>query len=179
MDGSGAEGNLGNRPGCARGGARGHARGRVARLVGALALSAAAAGCLTFQRPTLSVAEVRLASIGLTGGTIGVTLSVDNPNDYKLESEGFGYKLQFSDGTGGDEAWVTLADARDDRKVSIPAGDTTSVELDVPFDMAPLGTALARLLRRGELEYRFTGELQVTAPRRVRVPFDRRGVFRP
>jgi hypothetical protein len=63
--------------------------------------------------------------------------------------------------------------------VSIPAEDTASVEVHVPFEMAPFGTALSRLLRRGELEYRLTGELQVTAPRRVRVPFDRRGVFRP
>ncbi len=145
----------------------------------ALLLAVVASGCLAFQQPTLGVAELRLGSIGLGGGTVGVTLSVDNPNDYALESEGFRYRLQFSDGAGGEGRWVTLADGRDDRRVSIPAGDTASVELDVPFDMAPLGTALGRLLRRGELEYRFTGELQVTAPRRVRVPFDRRGVFRP
>jgi LEA14-like dessication related protein len=163
-------------------GVRNHAGGqgaRAARLVAALLLAGAGTGCLAFQRPTLRVADVRLASIGLSGGTVGVTLSVDNPNDYALESEGFRYRLQFTDDAGGEGQWVTLADGRDDQRVSIPAGDTASVELDVPFEMAPLGTALGRLLRRGALEYRFTGELQVTGPRRVRVPFDQRGVFRP
>jgi len=152
---------------------------RRVRAACVLALALGAGGCLSFKRPGLSVTEVRLASIGLTGGTVGVTLAVDNPNDYKLESEGFRYTLQFADDSDGDRAWVTLADASEDRRVSLPAGDTTSVELDVPFQMGPLGSALARLLRSGELEYRFTGELQVTSPRRARVPFDRRGVFRP
>lgn len=144
-----------------------------------LALTLGAGGCLTFRQPTMTVAEVRLASIGLTGGTVGVTLDVDNPNDYRLESEGLRYRLQFADDRSGDRTWVTLADASDDQRVSIPAGAAASVELRVPFEMGSLGSALARLLRRGELEYRLTGELQVTAPRRVRVPFDQRGVFRP
>lgn len=156
-----------------------HRLGAGPGLVCVLTGVALLAGCLAFRQPTLSVAEIRLASIGLSGGTVGVTLTIDNPNDYALESEGFRYRLQFSDDGDGERTWVTLADGRDDHRMSVPADDTGSVELDVPFDIGPLGSALGRLLRRGELEYRFTGELQVTAPRRVRVPFDRRGVFRP
>jgi LEA14-like dessication related protein len=148
--------------------------GRAA-LLGVLASS----GCLAFERPTLRVAEVRLGSLGFQGGSVAVTLQVDNPNGYTLESEGFQYRLAFSDGADGKGEWVTLAQGRDDQKVSVAARDTASVELDVPFDLSALGDALQRLLRRGELEYRFTGELRVTRPRSVRVPFDERGVFRP
>jgi len=145
----------------------------------ALLVALAAPGCLTFERPTLRVAEVKLASLGFQGGSVAVTLQIDNPNGYTLESQGFQYRLAFSDEADGKGDWMTLAEGRDDQKVSVPAHDTASVQLDVPFDIASVGTALQRLLRRGELEYRFTGELRVTRPRSVRVPFDERGVFRP
>jgi len=156
---------------------RGGSRRRLGRA--ALLVVLAGSGCLTLERPTLRVAEVRLAALGLQGGTMAVTLHIDNPNDYTLESQGFQYRLAFSDDADGKGGWVTLAEGRDDQKVSVPARDTASVDLDVPFDLAPLGSALQRLLSRGELEYRFTGELRVTRPRSVRVPFDERGVFRP
>jgi LEA14-like dessication related protein len=158
-----------------------HARGGIHRRLRRVALlgALAASGCLTFERPTLRVAEVRLASLGFQGGSVAVTLLIDNPNGYALESQGFQYRLSFTDDADGKGEWATLAEGRDDQKVSVPAHDTASVELDVPFELSSVGTALQRLLRRGELEYRFTGELRVTRPRSVRVPFDERGAFRP
>lgn len=139
-------------------------------------------GCIfSFQRPTLRVAEVRLKALGVSGGTVGVQLEIANPNGYDLRSTAFGYKLDFSggNGTNGDADWITLAEGRHDQPILVPANDSASVEIDVPFDLAAVSGALGSLLRRGEVNYRFSGELQVMEPRRTQVPFNLRGVFRP
>ncbi len=138
-------------------------------------------GCsLTFQRPTLTVAEVRLASMGLTGGTLAVRLEVENPNRYALESRDFRYALAFGDGASPEPSWTTLAEGRLPDAVRVPAGETETVEVVVPFDLSALDAALGRLLRQGELEYRFSGELLAGTPLGAkRIPFDQRGLFRP
>lgn len=138
-----------------------------------------AACSLAFQRPTLRVADVRLAALGVSGGTVAVLVNITNPNRYALESGDFRYTLSMPQGAEEDGGWLTLAEGRHESNVTVPPGDSATVEFQVPFEMAPIRTALGRLLGSGELEYRFTGELQVTSPRRMRVPFDRRGVFRP
>ena len=138
-------------------------------------------GCsLAFHSPTLTVAEVRLASMGLTGGTLAVRLEVANPNRYALESRDFRYALSFADGASPEPSWTTLAEGRLPDAVRVPAGETGTVEVAVPFDLSALGTALGRLLRQGELEYRFSGELLAGTPLGAkRIPFDQRGLFRP
>lgn len=146
----------------------------------AVALVLASSGCFfSFKRPTLRVAEVRLASLGVSGGRVAVEVEITNPNGYDLQSAEFVYALAFSGGASEESDWVTLAEGRHEKMVTVPAGGTAITEIDVPFDLAAVTGALGRLLRRGELDYRFSGELQVTEPRRMRVPFTLRGVFRP
>lgn len=147
----------------------------------ALATLVFAAGCaLAFRKPTVSVGEVRLASMGLARGTLLVRLEIDNPNRYALESRDFSYALAFSEGTAPQPVWTTLAEGRLDGVVRAEAGAVTPVDVPVPFDVASVGAALARLLRRGELEYRFSGVLVAGTPLGTkRIPFDQRGLFRP
>jgi len=139
------------------------------------------AGCgLAFQAPTLRVAEVRLASLGFQGGALVVAVEVENPNRYALEGEDLTYRLSFLDEAGGEDDWLTLAEGGIPHALRIERGDVGVVEVELPFDFASVGAALGRLLRRGALDYRFSGELTVRTPvGRRRVPFDERGVFRP
>jgi len=82
----------------------------------------------------------RVRPLGPTGGSLAVSLEVENPNRYAVEP----------------------------------------VEITVPFEAASVTAALARLLRQGELEYRFSGELLAGTPLgEKRIPFDQRGLFRP
>lgn len=151
---------------------------RRSRMLALAGLTTLAACGLAFQRPTIQVADVRLASVGFTGGTLAVTVEVENPNHYDLTSKTFSYAVAFR-GDDGSE-WSTLAEGSHDREERFPGGETTSVELDVPFDLASVSAALGRLLRRGELEYRFTGDLRVGTPvGTTRIPIDERGHFRP
>lgn len=140
------------------------------------------AGCaLAFQRPTVRVAEVRLQSLSLSGGTLAVSLRIENPNRYALESQDFRYAVSFLQRTTGpDTSWVKLAEGRMAEPMKVPAHDTGSVTLHVPFDLGALGLAAGRLLRQGQLEYRFTGELRFHTPLGAKgLPFDQRGTFRP
>jgi LEA14-like dessication related protein len=136
-------------------------------------------GCgLAFQEPTVKVAEMRQAAVGLQGGTLDVGVQVYNPNRYALTAEDLTYRLSFLDDAGDDPGWLALADGDMAAPVRVEAGETGTVIVEVPFDFASLGAALGRLLRRGELEYRFTGALTVRAPvGRMRVAFDERGIF--
>lgn len=155
---------------------------RSARMLGAVLLVAlAAGGCsLIFQKPTVRVAEVSLTSLDLRGGEVAVVLSIDNPNRFALNGEDFQYELAFADQNGGTPTWLTLAEGRVTEPIRIPAQDVGTVEVVVPFGLSALGGAVSRLLRSGELDYRFTGEVRFGTPAgSARVPFDERGTFRP
>jgi LEA14-like dessication related protein len=158
-------------------------KGKMAGRARAVMLAAVAifAGCgLAFQEPTFTVTEVRLASLGLGGGTLAVVLDIDNPNRYALESEDFQYRLEILDDVMAEEPWLTLAEGRLEESVRIPSRESGTVRAEIPFEFGAVGMAVGGLLRRGELEYRFTGELGVRTPLGApRVAFDERGVFRP
>lgn len=137
-------------------------------------------GCGTFRPPTVRVAEVRLASMNLSGGLLRVSLDVDNPNRYALESRDFRYALAFAEGTEGEPVWVTLAEGIMADTVRVEGAGERRLEVSIPFDVVSAGAALGRLLRQGELEYRFSGALLAGTPLgERRVPFDQRGRFRP
>jgi LEA14-like dessication related protein len=139
-----------------------------------------AAGCaLFFENPSVSIAEVRVSSVGLTGATAQVELDVSNPNGFALTAEGVRYRLSFADAQA-EEGWRTLAEGETEEKVVIAARDTTQVRLSVPFTYASLGRALQSLLNAGSLPYRLDGDVKIDAPvRDVRVAFDRRGSLEP
>lgn len=133
-----------------------------------------------FTPPTVRVESVRLTSLTFTGGAVQVDLEVENPNRFALESEDFRYALSFAEGAGEDRAWVTLAEGSAAEPVRVPAGEKGTVSVVVPFDLASVGAALGRLLRSGELEYRFTGEILARTPLGSRrIPIDQKGLFRP
>lgn len=135
---------------------------------------------LAFQPPSVRVAEVRLAAMAVSGGTLAVRVEVDNPNRYALESRGFRYTLAFADSTTDGPSWATLAEGQLADTVRFPAHGTGVAEIAVPFEFASVRAALGRLLGQGGLEYRFRGELLAGTPIGLkRVPFDQRGLFRP
>lgn len=156
-------------------------RGRVLPLLllGVLLLSACSA---FYQRPTVRVARVALASLSLTGGgTVEVSLEVVNPNGFDLETRGYRYALTYPDtDPDGDTLWVPLVEEDRERVVVLAAEDTTRLTLDVPFDLETLGRAAGRLLRHGALDYRFNGAVRLQTPvGGVEAPFDERGTLRP
>lgn len=145
-------------------------------LLGAALLGACS---LVFKAPRVRIADVRVASVGLVGGTADVALEVENRNGFALTSEEIRYRLSYEDGDapGG---WRVLSEGTSDDPVTIAARDTAEVRLEVPFRFTDVGRALGSLLSDGELSYRLEGEVEFDAPiTNVNVPFERRGSFSP
>ena len=160
------------------------------------------AGCASLVKsPTIMLADVQVSSIGLTGATLRVQLDVYNPNRFGLDSKALDYTLFYATaedtddrssssaprrddaspsegGAGGVPEWQRLAVGRTAEDVALPAGDTSRVALEVPFEYRDVGPALLGLLRSGSLDYRFEGAFSVGSPvGTIRVPFDRTGRF--
>jgi LEA14-like dessication related protein len=157
------------------------ARSAKTILIGTLALACIGAPACTWfvKSPSVSIVDVRVVSVGLTGATAQVALDVANPNGFNLTAEGVRYRLSFAD-EQAEEGWRTLAEGETEEKLVITANDTTQVRLAVPFTYATLGRALQGLLASGSLSYRLDGDVVFDAPvRNVRVPFDRRGSLAP
>ncbi|MDH5589153.1 MAG: LEA type 2 family protein [Gemmatimonadota bacterium] len=141
-----------------------------------------AAGCaVAFQEPTVEVAGVRVASIGLRGGTLAVSVEVDNPNRYDLEVRYMSFAVDFVDGEAESDAPLRpLVEGRLDDPPPIPAKGSGTVEVEVPLEYSSVGSAIRRILSTGELGYRFRGELRFDVPwGTMAVPLEDRGVFRP
>jgi len=163
---------------------------RVARRAAFLLLSLMAllmVGCASLvEEPRVGLASVSLNSIGITGATAQVDLEVENPNRFDLNARSVEYALEFYPGSAApdqevpEEEWRTLATGRSAEELSLTGGETTPVQLLVPFSYSELGSAASRLLRDGSLRYRFSGAFTVASPLGdIRVPFDRTGLLDP
>jgi LEA14-like dessication related protein len=146
-----------------------------------LAVTALAGCSLIIEEPVVRVTDVQAASIGLTGGTLRVVVELENPNRFGLVSNVFNYRLELAEEPGTETTtWLTLFDGEREGMVEVPSRETARVEVEVPFEYASVGVVIGRLLRQGELEYRFSGSLEFRTPiGGIGVPFDERGTFRP
>ena len=146
--------------------------------VATAALLVGLSGCaLFFESPGVRIVDVGIRSLGLTGGTATVTVDLSNPNRSALEVEGFVYKLEVDrgDGEGG---WVIVADGITDQKVRVPARDSVTVELPVPFEYSGIGAAFRSIFDRGAVDYRTSGEVWVRGPvGRIVIPYRHQGVL--
>lgn len=159
-------------------GARARRRGAGARVALALTAALAVAACSQLVRsPTVRIADVRVASVGLLGGTADVTLQVENRNSFALTAEEIGYRLSFAEADGD---WRVLTEGTSEQRIRIEGADSARVQLQVPFEYEDLGRALGSLLSSGELAYLLEGEVEFDTPvTNVRVPFERQGSFTP
>jgi LEA14-like dessication related protein len=146
------------------------------RLVGLSAVTlAAAAGCATlarqaFQEPVVSVRDVRLNGIGLTGGSVDVALNVYNPNNYRLDATRITYKLLFDT--------VTFATGALTEHQTVQARDTLLVRIPVNFTYRGVGEAGRQILNTGSVNYRLLGDVTVGSPLgNFTVPYSTTGRF--
>src|SRR5688572_4081014 len=121
--------------------ARGAGR-RMSRGLLLLAATVLATGCaLFFKSPKVSIADVRVATVGLVGGTAEVQLSVINPNGFELVAREFRYRLSYSD-DDADQGWRMLTEGESEEQVVVAPNDSASVRLTVPFRYSDVGRAL-------------------------------------
>ena len=134
-------------------------RPRRAALIAVAAASAAACATLQrarFQPPDVMLEHLAITGLGLGGGTLRLTLAVANPNTYTLHVLRTAVVLDLED--------TRFGDAQLERRVALPAGDTTLVEVPMTFTWEGVGAAGRALLGRGSVQYRLTGRLIADTP---------------
>lgn len=143
-----------------------------------LALILSLAGCSliaerAFTRPTIAVRGVKVKSVGLTGGSIEVTLSIANPNPYSVPVQRATYVFALADSTevGRGESAVAF---------TLPAHDSTVVQLPVDVSWQGLRAAARDAQQDGTIDYRLKGSVTLDTPiGNPDVPFEAVGKFTP
>ena len=111
---------------------------------------------LTFQEPEVSLQEIDIKGIGLTGGTFDLVFDVWNPNDYRLRST----RLE----VGIDLEGTHFGDALLDRPLDLSPTNHSRVVMPVRFEWAGLGAGAKALLTRRAVGYAITGRVLLETP---------------
>ncbi len=144
-------------------------------LLAAPVVMIAASGCASvgksvFKEPVVTLRNVQLNGLGLTGGSLDVILNVYNPNKFTLDATRMTYKLMVDSipfGTGLVES-----------KFTVRGGDSSTVRIPLDFSYTGIGEAGRQLLNTGSVNYRVTGDVIVGSPLgNFTVPYDRNGRF--
>lgn len=144
-------------------------------LIAAVVLAGIGTACATvgravFQNPVVSLKDVRVKGLGLTGGSVDIMLSVYNPNHFALDATRLTYQL-FVD-------TIPLGTGATDSNFTVSKGDTTQVSLPLSFSWSGVGQAASALMRTGTVDYRVAGDLTVGSPLGpFTLPYDRTGRF--
>ena len=147
----------------------------------ALAMAASAAMAVTacsalgraaFKEPVVTLKQVQLKGVGLTGGSLDVTLSVQNPNHYRLDATRLTYRVAMAEDS------ITIASGALDRTFTVQDGETSDVTIPVDFTYSGLGAAGRSLLNTGAVNYHVLGDVTVGSPvGNFTVPYSTRGRF--
>jgi LEA14-like dessication related protein len=145
------------------------------KLVVAVSLTLVAAcstlGRQAFQNPVVNLRNVKIRSLGLSGGNLDVILSVYNPNGYRLDTSRLTYHLFVGDS-------VSLATGAVDTRTSVQASDSTLVTVPVQFTYSGLSAAANQVMQTGAVNYHVTGDVTVgSVVGNFTVPYSSTGRF--
>lgn len=134
------------------------------------AVACSSLGRSVFKEPVVTLRDVRLNGVGLTGGSMDVILSVYNPNGYNLSATQMTYNLMVDS--------VKFAEGLVQQRFDVAERDSNTVRIPVSFTYAGIGEAGRQLINTGSVNYRVAGGLTVATPLgNFTVPYDRTGRF--
>ena len=124
----------------------------------------------SFQRPTLSLKDVRLADISLAGATLNLVFDVDNPNEQGLSLAETDYLLKVEG--------KQLVAGKPPDGFQIPGRGHAEVILPASVKFSELGQSIAALLSQKSVAYDASGHVGVSTPiGLVALPFQKQGRF--
>ena len=145
------------------------------RVLLALAVCASACSWLQmaqggFKKPDVAYKSASLTDVSLSGATLNVVTSVNNPNPVTLSLAEVDYRLNI-DGH-------PVATGKPPDGLEIAANGATDVTLPASFKFTDLGQAVATVLQKGGAGYRAEGTVGVQTPiGLVKVPLSHEGNF--
>jgi LEA14-like dessication related protein len=106
--------------------------------------------------PKVSLKDVRISDIALTGATMKLVLDMKNDNPFTVALSGLKYGLKL----GGKEVANGVV------KEIPPIGEKTSSVLEIPLKLSffKLGRSVYNLLTESSSDYELTGEMKVAVP---------------
>lgn len=131
------------------------AAGVVAAAAG-LTMACAALGRASFREPVVTLRDVRLTGLGITGGSMDVLMDVYNPNNFRLDGTRLTYAVQIDS--------VPFGSGALDSKFVVEKGDTSHIVLPLSFTFAGVGQAGRQLLQTGAVNYQVNGDITVATP---------------
>ena len=126
-----------------------------------------------FSRPVIAVRGVKVRSVGITGGSLEVSLHITNPNPYPVPVQRATYTFALADSTevGRGESATAF---------TLPAHDSTLVQLPLDVSWQGLRAAARDAARDGTDDYRLKGYVTIDTPvGNPNVPFESVGRFTP
>jgi LEA14-like dessication related protein len=126
-----------------------------------------------FSRPVILVRGVKVKSVGITGGSIEVSLHITNPNPYPLPVQRALYSFALADSTevGRGESAAAF---------TLPAHDSVVVQLPLEVSWQGRRAAARDAARDGTVDYRLKGTVTIDTPvGNPNVPFESVGRFTP
>src|SRR6266487_3233722 len=132
-----------------------HLASRIS-LAALASLSCATLGRLAFTEPAISLQEIGVTGIGLTGGTFDLVFDVYNPNDYRIRST----RLE----VGIDLEGTHFGDGLVEKPLDLSPANHSRVIVPVRFEWAGLGAGARALLARQTLGYGVAGRVVLDTP---------------
>ncbi len=127
------------------------------------------AGITSFEKPTLSVADLVPKQFAKDGQVFTLKLKVDNPNALAIPVEGMDYALNF--------AGYEVASGASNNAVRIPARGTGFVEVDIKANLIEVLPQIAKAVMSGErnISYGLKGAINLDSAFVKTIPFDKQG----
>ena len=142
----------------------------AALFAGSACSSSGPRGPEPMYRPEVSVREVRLSGVGISGGSMNIDLELRNPNRFRIEAPVITYRVLVDTvqiGSGTYEADFSLRGRR-----------STEIRIPVRFKYSDIGPTGRALLSTGTVEYRIVGDVTAgSSYGQVAGPYDRSGEF--
>ena len=135
-----------------------------------LTSACATLGMAHFKEPIVTMKDVKVTGLGVTGGSLEIVLDVYNPNNFRLDGSRLTYKLMVDTLTFGTGSY--------DSRFQVEKGDTSEIRLPFSFSYTGANAAGRQLIQTGSVEYRVMGDVTVNTPIGAFTrPYDQRGRF--
>jgi len=145
------------------------------RILLAMTVVAAAAcnqlGKQAFQEPVVTLSDVKVTGVGLSGGSLDVVLNIQNPNDFRLDATQLHYNVLVDT--------MPLANGTTTQRFTVEGKKSQQVHIPINFTYAGIGAAGRSLMNTGSVNYTVKGDVTVGSAvgLNVTVPFTQTGRY--
>jgi LEA14-like dessication related protein len=127
------------------------------------------AGCSSIaksvlQEPKVTLAHVAVQKLDTSGATLGIGVSVENPNPFALRLDALKYKVE----VGGKQ----ITESQLTETAEVRGHETKVIEIPVPVRFQDLYSSLMDFVQKTSSAYHITGEARFGL---LTIPFDHSG----